>query len=126
MSLFFAPVVHGRAPSRQSFDRSFERFLNDSFFSDRRSAASVAEDDKAWTITLDLPGIAREELAIHIEGTIVRIETAAEAKRQFKGAYETPQDIDADASNAKLENGVLTLTLVKKAPVSNARTIAIQ
>jgi HSP20 family protein len=126
MSLFFAPVVAGRAPSRQSFDRSFERFLNDSFFSDRRSGASVEQDDKAWTITLDVPGIAREQLSINIEGTIVRIETTAEAKRQYKAAYETPQDIDADASNAKLENGVLTLTLVKKVPVSNARTITIQ
>ena len=126
MSLFFAPVVNGRAPSRQSFDRSFERFLNESFFSDRRSVAGVAEDDKAWTISLDVPGVSREELAINIEGPIVRIETSAQAQRQYKAAYETPQDIDADASSAKLENGVLTLTLVKKVPVSNARTIAIK
>ena len=38
----------------------------------------------------------------------MRIETKAEAKRQFKAAYELPQEIDADASGAKLENGVLT------------------
>jgi HSP20 family protein len=56
----------------------------------------------------------------------VRIDTRAEAKRAFKAAYELPQDIDADTSAAKLENGVLTLTLAKKAPVSNARQIEIK
>ena len=126
--MFFAPVVRTRAtvPSYRSFDRSFERFVNDAFFSDAKTGFNVEQDDKAWTVTLDVPGIAREELSIAIEGTIVRIDTKAEAKRQFKAAYELPQDIDADASGAKLENGVLTLTLVKKVPVSNARTIEIK
>ena len=90
------------------------------------SGFNVEQDDKAWTVTLDLPGVAREELSITIEGTVVRIETKAEAKRQFKAAYELPQDIDAEASAAKLENGVLTLTLAKKVPVSNARQIESQ
>ena len=35
------------------------------------------------------------------------------------------EEIDADASSAKLENGVLTLTLGKKVPVSNARTLQV-
>ncbi len=39
---------------------------------------------------------------------MVRIESKAEAKRQFKAAYELPQDIDVAASEAKLENGVLS------------------
>ena len=127
--MFFAPVVRSRAhsPAFRSFDRSFERFVNDAFFTNAAARGfDVEQDDKAWTITLDLPGVAREDLNINIEGTIVRIETRAEAKRQFKGAYELPQDIDADASGAKLENGVLTLTLAKKQPVSNARQIEVK
>ncbi len=86
----------------------------------------VQQDDKAWTVTLDVPGVGREDLAINIEGSIVRIETGAQAKRAFKAAYELPQDIDADASAAKLENGVLTLTLAKKVPVSTARQIEVK
>jgi len=126
--MFFAPVVHTRAhsPAFRSLDRSFERFVNDALFSDAHRGFKVAQDEKAWTVTLDLPGIAKDELPITIEGTIVRIETKKEAKRQFKAAYELPGDIDAEASTAKLEDGVLTLTLVKKVPVSNARQIAIQ
>src|SRR5438552_3369102 len=98
--MFFAPVVRSRAysPTYRSFDRSFERFVNDAFFANAKPGFNVEQDDKAWTVTLDLPGVAREDLSINIEGTIVRIETKAEAKRQFKAAYELPQDIDAEAS----------------------------
>lgn len=127
--MFFAPVVRTRAaaPSFRSFDRSFERFVNDAFFTSTTTPGfKVEQDDKAWTVTLDLPGVAREELAISIEGAIVRIETKAEAKRQFKAAYELPQEIDVANTGAKLENGVLTLTLAKQVPVSNVRTIEVK
>jgi HSP20 family protein len=126
--MFFAPVVRTRAvsPAYRSFDRSFERFVNDAFFGSATTGVNVQQDDKAWTVTLDVPGVTREELAINIEGAVVRIETKPEAKRQFKAAYELPQDIDAEATAAKLENGVLTLTLAKKQLVSNARTIEVK
>ena len=127
--MFFAPVVRTRAtaPAFRSFDRSFERFVNDAFFGNGLGHGfQLEQDDKAWTVTLDLPGVAREDLSINIEGAVVRIETRAEARRQFKAAYELPQDIDVDATSAKLENGVLTLALAKKQPVSNARQIEVK
>jgi len=126
--MFFAPVVRTRAasPAFRSFDRSFERFVNDAFYGTATTGVNVEQDDKAWTVTLDLPGVAREDLAINIEGAVARIETKQEAKRQFKAAYELPQDIDAEATTAKLENGVLTLSLAKKQPVSNVRQIEVE
>ena len=127
--MFFAPVVRTRAtaPAYRSFDRSFERFVNDAFFGAGTSQGfGLEQDDKAWTVTLDLPGIAREDLSINIEGAIVRIETRAEAKRQYKAAYELPQEIDVEATSARLENGVLTLSLAKKQPVSTARQIEVK
>jgi len=123
--MLFAPVVHTR-PAFRSLDRRFERFVNDALFSEARKGFKVEEDEKAWTLTLDLPGVAKDELSITIEGSIVRIETTKEAKRPFKAAYELPQNIDATASTAKLEHGVLTLTLVKEIPLSNARQIEIK
>lgn len=125
--MFFAPVVRTRdvAPSFRSFDRSFERFVNDAFFTRAAHGFDVQQDDKAWTVSLDLPGLTREDLGITIEGNVVKIETRKEAKRQFKAAYELPQEIDVDATSAKLENGVLTLSLAKKVPVSNARQIQV-
>lgn len=125
--MFFAPVLRTRAtaPAYRSFDRSFERFVNDAFFGNGFAGPGLEQDDKAWTVTLDLPGVAREDLAVSIEGAIVRIETKAEARRQYKAAYELPQEIDVEATTARLENGVLTLKLAKKQPVSNARKIEV-
>ncbi|MGZ5195454.1 MAG: Hsp20 family protein, partial [Ramlibacter sp.] len=87
--MFFAPVVRTRAasPAFRSFDRSFERFVNDAFYGTTATAVNVEQDDKAWTVTLDLPGIAREDLSIHVEGSVVRLETKPEARRQYKAAY---------------------------------------
>jgi HSP20 family molecular chaperone IbpA len=123
--MFFAPALRSRAfVSPRAFDRNFERFVNDTFDSARRSL-NVEQDDKAWTLRLDVPGVAREDLQIGIEGAVVRIETRAEAPRQFKAAYELPQDIDAAASEAKLENGVLALRLAKLEPISKVVNLAI-
>ena len=119
--MFFAPALRTRTYAPRSYDSSFERFL-----SYAANGLEVTQDDNAWTVTFDLPGVSREQLAINVEGAVVRIETAAEAKRQFKAAYELPEEIDGDATSAKLEDGVLTLTLGKKKPVSNARKIDVK
>jgi HSP20 family molecular chaperone IbpA len=120
--MYFAPA---RIRS-QATDRSFERFLSDSFFSPAYGSLKVQQSEEAWTLSLDVPGVAREQLAIEVDGTVVRLATVAEAPRQFKAAYELPAEIDADATSAKLDNGVLTLTLGKKKPVVTTRSIAVQ
>ena len=122
--MFFAPAIRTARFVPRAYDRSLERFVNDAFSATRRSL-NVEQDDKTWTLTLDVPGFSREDLTIGIEGAVVRIESKADAKRQFKAAYELPQDIDAATSEAKLENGVLTLKLGKLVPVSNVAQLTI-
>ncbi len=105
--------------------RSLDRFLDDALTVARTAAANVSEDDKAWTLAIDVPGVSREQLAIAIEGATVKVETVEGAPRQYRKAYEFAQDVDAAASSAKLEHGVLTLTLAKLVPESKATTLAI-
>jgi len=124
--MFFAPTVRTRSYSPRAFDRSFERFFNDAFaYAPAARSLKLEQDDKSWTLSLDVPGLSREDLSIGIEGAVVRIESKAEAKRQYKASYELPLEIDAATSEAKLENGVLTLKLGKKVPVSNVAQLAI-
>lgn len=125
--MFFAPALRTRAyvPAR-AFDRSFERFLNESFFSPAATGVKVEQNEEAWTVTLDVPGVSREQLTIDVDGTVVRVATAKEAARQYKAAYELPAEIDAEATSARLENGVLTLTLGKKKPVVTSRQIEVK
>jgi HSP20 family molecular chaperone IbpA len=107
--------------------RSLDRFLDQALAAPAASVgrAAIQADEQSWTLSLDVPGVTREQLTIGIEGAVVRIETLADAPRAYKQAYELPQDIDTAASTAKLENGVLTLTLAKKQPVSNVTQITI-
>ena len=124
--MLFAPALVRRnayvAP--RALDRTFERFL-DTAFTGSRSAVSLSQDEHRYTLSLDLPGIDKSQLAVQIEDHQVRIQTAPESPRQFQATYELPTEIDAANSQAKLENGVLTLTLGKKLPVSHATTLAI-
>ncbi|MDP2450698.1 MAG: Hsp20/alpha crystallin family protein [Polaromonas sp.] len=108
---------------------ALDKFLSDTLgsLSDSRTtqSASVEDGDKAYSLQLDVPGLAREQLDIGIEGDVVRIASKADAARTVKAAYRFPVEIDASASTAKLENGVLTLTLGKKVPVSTVTQLAI-
>ncbi|MDR6886938.1 MULTISPECIES: Hsp20/alpha crystallin family protein [Variovorax] len=122
--MFFAPTLHTARFAPRSYDRAFERFVNEAFTGARKSPL-VEQDEKSWTLSVDVPGLSREDLTIGIEGAVVRIESKAEAKRQFKAAYELPQDIDVSSSEAKLENGVLTLKLGKQVPASRVSELQI-
>jgi HSP20 family protein len=121
-TMLFVPVIRRSAfhPSLRAFDR---------FFSDTTPAATEAQpanaDTAAFELTFDVPGVTREQLSIGIEGHVIRIETLPEAKRQYKAAYELAQEIDVAKSEAKLENGVLTLKLAKVQPVSKTVKLAI-
>ena len=116
--MLFVPVTRRAtfAPSLRAIDR---------FFNEAAPAAQPAADDKPLEMSFDVPGVSREQLSIGIEGNVIRIETLPEAKRQYKAAYELPQDIDVAQSEAKLENGVLTLKLVKVQPESKAVKLTI-
>jgi len=108
---------------------ALDKFLDDTLgsLSGARStqSATVEDADKTYSLQLDVPGLAKDQLDIGIEGDVVRISSKAEATRTVKTAYRFPLEIDAAASSAKLENGVLTLTLAKKIPVSNVAQLAI-
>ena len=108
---------------------ALDSFLDDTFGSlsgaQRAHAATVEDGDKAYSLQLDVPGLAKDQLDIGIEGDVVRISSKAEAPRTVKAAWRFPLEIDTAASAAKLENGVLTLTLAKKVPVSKVTALAI-
>lgn len=105
--------------------RTVDRFLEDALFSARQQGAAYTQDDTAFTLTLDMPGIAKDQLTIAIEGAVVRISSKEGAPRRYRAAYELPQEVDTAHSEAKLENGVLTLKLVKKVPENKATELTI-
>ena len=125
--MFFA-VTNPNSARRQQHSptgRSLERYLSEAAQSGRNLAVGVEQDEKSVTLTFDVPGVARDLLSIGIEANVVRIESKEGAARQYKAAYELAANIDAAASEAKLENGVLTLKLSKAVPVSKVTELTI-
>jgi HSP20 family protein len=101
----------------------------------------VTEQDNAYVVKAEIPGVGKEDIQVSIEGNQVTI--GAEVKREkdvkdgdrvlrseryygsvYRG-FTLPVEVDEEASNAKYENGVLELKLAKKAPQSG-RKLAIQ
>ena len=123
--LFAASHPHLQRNVYASTGRTLERFLDEARVGARPAQPHYTQDDSSFTLTLDVPGIAKEQLGISIEGAVVRIQSKEGAPRQYRAAYELPQDIDAAISEARLENGVLTLKLAKMVPVSKATELNI-
>ncbi len=130
-SLANRPARSYQRPASQVVSNlALEKFLDDTLgsMSGTRSApsASVEDGDKAYSLQLDVPGLSKEQLDIGIEADVVRVTSKADAARTVKAAWRFPLEIDVAASTARLENGVLTLSLGKKVPVSNVTTLTIQ
>lgn len=99
----------------------------------------VTDNDTAYLVKLDLPGVAKSDIDVSIEGNRVTIN--AEVKRETSKkhgkelhterycgtafrSFTLPQDIDRAKAQASYDNGVLALTLPKK-PNGNSRKITI-
>jgi len=95
----------------------------------RTPALDVSEDDKGYRVTVDMPGVAKEAVKVRVEGRRVSIETATEEAAPTDGSrvlyrerraaryarsFSLPVEIDQGQSEARFENGVLTLNLVKR------------
>ena len=153
--MFIVPVSRRAVPTSRSFDRlfddAFDRFFahpssNDSAPA-RRPAIDVSESEAQYVVTLDVPGVSREDVKVSIDGRKVAIvaearqaepatddgaqATASEervvvrerALASFARSFTLPKEIDQSASQARLENGVLTLTLTKRAPTASQLTV---
>ena len=127
--MIFTPQTTRRATSApRPSDLALQRFLLGTLASPaaaRSADYTVSRDDKATTLQLDVPGLAREQIQITLEGKRVVLKSTDGAPRQVHRAWELQDDIDTTTSTARLENGVLTLTLAKQPPASKAVQIVV-
>ena len=97
--MFFAttrPATLRRAayvPAMHALDRLLDQALPSPSEGTKACRTEVTSDDAVWTLSLDVPGVNKEQLNIQIEGQVVRTETPADAPRQYRHGIELPQDI---------------------------------
>lgn len=99
----------------------------------------ITEDEKAYRIKAEIPGVDKDDIEVSVEGNQVSI--SAEAKKEVEKkdereiiveraygkayrAFSLPSEVDGNRTEAHYEKGILSLTLPKKENGS-ARRIAV-
>ncbi len=102
--------------------------------------ADITENDKAFTVHAELPGVKKEDIQISIDGDQVAISAETRAEKEVKEgervlrseryngkylrAFSLGAAVDEEAASARYADGVLELTLPKKvAPAAKRVTI---
>jgi HSP20 family protein len=148
-----APSTRPTAPDPlwADVDRTFRRFYGGLFGAAATEAGEaqpwlapaptdVADRGESYELRFDLPGLTKEEVDIRVTGDLVQVRAQHKGEERrstdgylrverswsgFERAVELPETVRSDAVVAKLENGVLTVTVPKEHPVVE-RKISVQ
>jgi HSP20 family protein len=86
---------------------------------------NVTDAANEYTIVADLPGVTKDDINIEINGADVKIAAATKPddtdKRSYARSFTLPAEVDEEKAAARFENGVLKLTLPKKAANAGKR-----
>jgi HSP20 family protein len=101
----------------------------------------VSENENAYTLRAEIPGVKKEDISITIDGDTVAISAEVKNESEVKNgdrvlrserhygkayrAFTLGQPVDETAAAAKYNDGVLELTLPKKA-AAQAKRVTIQ
>ena len=128
---------------RGEMDRLFDRFgfptfrrmldvepFGETSFGIAVPAVDVTEDEKAYKITAELPGMAEKDVDVSLSGDLLVIKGEKHREREqkeknrylsersygaFQRSFTIPDGVDRDKVEAEFAKGVLTLTLPKSA-----------
>lgn len=97
----------------------------------------VKEQDKAYVVHAEMPGIRKEDIHVNIDGATVSISAERKQEKEVKEgervlrteryfgkvsrSFQLAQDVDDGQATAKFNDGVLELTLPKKAATGTRR-----
>ncbi|WP_079436647.1 Hsp20/alpha crystallin family protein [Zoogloea sp. LCSB751] len=99
----------------------------------------VKEASDAYQVHAELPGIKKEDIHVHIDGPVVSISAERKQEKEVKEgervlrteryfgevsrSFQLGADVDEARATAKFNDGVLELTLPKKAPAQSKRLV---
>jgi HSP20 family protein len=106
-----------------------------------RIKVDVAESNGAYQVTAEIPGVKKEDIKVSVDGAQVTLEAEVKREREAREdervlhverlygkatrSFSLPQELDESKVEAKYRDGVLELTLPKKAAAAR-KQIAIQ
>ena len=122
------------------FDRFFGRSGGDGNQAVWAPQTDLIETDDAYSIRLDVPGMAKEDIAINLQNNTLTVSGTRSSERtdededyvrvertmgNFHRTFTLPETVDADNIEAAYDNGVLSIN-VPKTEGSTRKQIEIQ
>ncbi len=99
-----------------------------------RPAVDIFEDADGITLHADMPGVSKERLNVHIDGTKLLLEGAVQFAQgaqaeagatRYRRSFALSRELQTERIEAKVKHGVLTVRIPKRAE-NRARKIEIQ
>lgn len=140
------PVLRGWEEMHQEMDRIFDSFFGDAFGRAPLSTAvsslspmalqlDIAETDKAYVVTAELPGLEEKDVDITLTDGILTLKGEKQQEEEkegktfhrmerrygsFKRVLQLPGDADENAISATMKNGILQIEIGKSAKAEPA------
>ena len=105
-------------------------------------AYDISEDSKSYYLSFDLPGVGKKDVDISISNDVLTVSGSRELNSnhdenysrfnkvqygEFEKSFHLPDNVEQNNVNAKMNSGVLTLTIKKaKETTDNIKKISIK
>jgi HSP20 family protein len=139
--MFLVPFSRDARQLSRLFDDSFERLFGNAAATEgvasRSPALDVAETDRDYTVKLEMPGVTKDDIRVSVEGRQVTVQAESQRNEEKKEGervvyrersstsyartFTLPLEVDQAEAGAKVDHGVLTLTLPKRGARAAAR-----
>lgn len=141
----------GALSNRGNFFDDFFRDANPGFFvrplhgdplpSPAQIKLDLKETDQAYTVHAEVPGVAKEDIHVTLDGNVVTLRAVIKQEDKTGGdqkvlrseryfgevsrSFQLPVEIETSEASAKYDNGVLNLTLPKKRTSNGVQKLKI-
>ena len=126
-------------------NRIFQNYVpavqNDKGINAFTPSVNTREDDKAYYIEVDLPGVKKEDIKVDVKDNTLTISGERKFKEEvkeedyykietsigkFSRTFTLPEDADVENIDAKSENGVLEIVIPKVKKEESVKTIEVK
>lgn len=130
--------VHTARPEalvHRDFDALFQAFAQDRVApwwmpanAPRAATVNVRENEREYVVAAELPGLSEEQVQVSVENRVLHVggeqradDASGTRAVRYARALALPANADAAAISAKLQHGILTVT-IPKLPVQDTST----
>lgn len=103
-------------------------------------ASEASSDNSAYNISVELPGVSEDDITLDVHDGLVSLKGEKREEKEEKGetwyfrersygsfsrVFRLPPDADGDKAEAKMKDGVLTITVPKAAADAGKKQVKI-